>query len=304
MSKKRVSRQPKAKRLHTARSEVEAFSAGIAPEFADWPAFQLAFTDKEFLLREELRPLRLQLEALKPEMVQQDQHIEATIVFFGSARIPEPEVAQEQLAIARQAAKEDPDNEALNHLMNVAKKICDKSRYYAESRKLSHMISAARLRNRQKFKFVVMTGGGPGLMEAANRGANEANAKSIALNILLPREQNPNPYVTPELCFQFHYFAIRKLHFLLRAQAVVVFPGGFGTLDELFETLTLIQTEKMEPIPILLFGKTYCDNVINFQAMVDEGVISPKDLALFTYVETAEEAWEIICNFYHLNSSD
>lgn len=304
MPRKKTTPQPKAKRLHTARSEVEAYSAGILPEFANWPAFQVAFTDTEFLLREELRPLRLQIEALKPEMIQQDQRIESTVVFFGSARVPEPKVAQEQLAIACQDAKDDPKNKVLKQRVRIARKICEKSHYYVESRKLGRMISEARLGNGGKFKFVVMTGGGPGLMEAANRGANDVEAKSIALNILLPHEQKPNPYVTPELCFQFHYFAIRKMHFLLRAQAVVVFPGGFGTLDELFETLTLIQTEKMEPIPLLLFGKRYWDSILNFEVLVDEGVISPKDLDLFTYVESAEEAWTIICNFYDLSPRD
>lgn len=303
MPRKKAPPQPKAKRLHTARSEVEALSEKQLPECAHWPAFHVAFTDKEFLLREELRPLRLQLEALKPEMIQQDQRIEATVVVFGSARVPEPKMAREQLAVVRQAAKEDPKNAQLKQQVRIAEKICEKTYYYQESRKLGRIISEARLSNRRKFKFVVMTGGGPGLMEAANRGAYDAEAKSIALNILLPHEQRPNPYVTPELCFQFHYFAIRKMHFLLRAQAVVVFPGGFGTLDELFETLTLIQTEKMEPIPLLLFGKSYWNRIINFQALVDEGVISPKDLDLFTYVETAEEAWTAICDFYGLSPS-
>lgn len=264
----------------------------------NWKAFELAFTDKDFLLREELRSVRLQLEALKPELIQQDQQIDSTVVFFGSARIPEPSIAKKRLHIIQKRVKKNPQNTFLQRELIIAENIYHKSHYYQESQQLAKIISTAHLKDPQKFNFVVMTGGGPGVMEAANRGAYEARAKSIALNILLPQEQVPNPYVTPELCFQFHYFAMRKMHFLLRAQAIVVFPGGFGTLDELFETLTLLQTNKMKSIPLLLFGKDYWQKIVNFESLVTEGVISPEDLQLFNYVEKAEEAWQIISNFY------
>jgi uncharacterized protein (TIGR00730 family) len=213
-------------------------------------SYQLAFQDPEFLLRDALRPVRLQLELLKPELILKEQHIESTIVIFGSARILDPEGAESQLV----------------------------------------SISS----NTGKDKLVVITGGGPGIMEAANRGAHEAGMPSIGMNIVLPHEQAPNPYITPDLNFQFHYFAVRKMHLLMRAKSLVAFPGGFGTLDELFETLTLIQTHKVLPIPVLLFGKTFWDRVINFNALVEEGTISAEDLELFSYVETAEEAWEKI----------
>ena len=253
-------------------------------------SYQLAFQDPPFLLREELRPVRLQLEVLKPELILQEQHIESTVVVFGSARIPDPETAESKLVSAQAEYAKNNDDTLLAKKVEAARKGLENSRYYNEARKLGHLISI----NTGKDKLVVVTGGGPGIMEAANRGAHEAGIPSIGMNITLPHEQAPNPYITPDLNFQFHYFAIRKMHLLMRAKSLVAFPGGFGTLDELFETLTLIQTRKVKPIPVLLFGQAFWERIINFEALVEEGTISAKDLDLFVYVETAEEAWELI----------
>jgi uncharacterized protein (TIGR00730 family) len=252
----------------------------------------LAYQDDEFLLRDELRPVRLQLELLKPELILQENHIESTVVILGSARIPDPETAEAQLVSAEAEHRKNKNDTALKQKVDMARRALANSKYYEEARKLGSLISS----NTGKDMLVVITGGGPGIMEAANRGAHEAGIPSIGMNIVLPFEQAPNPYVTPELAFQFHYFAVRKMHLLMRAKALTAFPGGFGTLDELFETLTLIQTQKVAPIPVLLFGRQFWERVINFNALVEEGTISEKDLGLFRYVETAEEAWEIISN--------
>lgn len=257
------------------------------------PAYRLAFNDNDFLVREELRPVRLQLELLKPELLLSERGIDGTIGIFGSARIPEPAAARGDLERAEAAAAAAPDDTAAAKAVRVARRRLDTSRYYDEARKLGVLISNAN-KNSQRFNCVVVTGGGPGIMEAANRGAHDAGMPSIGLNIVLPFEQKPNDYITPELCFNFHYFAIRKMHFLMRAKALVVFPGGFGTLDELFESLTLIQTHKVKPFPVLIFGKDFWERVIHFEALVEEGTISPEDLNLFHYVETAEEAWNHI----------
>jgi hypothetical protein len=253
-------------------------------------SYRLAFQDPDFLLRDELRPVRLQLEVLKPELILQEQHIESTVVVFGSARIPDPETAESQLVSVQAEYAKNNNDPLLTQKLTVARKALENSRYYDEARKLGHLISI----NTGKDKLVVVTGGGPGIMEAANRGAHEAGIPSIGMNITLPHEQAPNSYITPDLNFQFHYFAIRKMHLLMRAKSLVAFPGGFGTLDELFETLTLIQTRKVYPIPVLLFGKAFWERIINFEALVEEGTISPEDLDLFVFVETAEEAWELI----------
>jgi uncharacterized protein (TIGR00730 family) len=254
------------------------------------PSYRLAFQDPDFLLQDELRPVRLQLELLKPELILQEQHIESTIVVFGSSRIKDPEIAQAQLVSAQEEYRKNNNDPVLVKKVEVARRVLENSRYYEEARKLGNLIS----RNTGKDKLVVITGGGPGIMEAANRGAHDAGIPSIGMNIVLPHEQAPNPYITPDLNFQFHYFAVRKMHLLMRAKSLVAFPGGFGTLDELFETLTLIQTRKVKPIPVLLFGQAFWERVINFNALVEEGTISAEDLALFDYVETAEEAWESI----------
>ena len=251
-------------------------------------AFRLAFTDTEFLLREELRPVRMQLELLKPELVQRAQGIESTIVIFGSARINSRESAASRLA----AAKADGDPQAVKR----AEAALAMSHFYEEARRFAALVTE---RSRHlPTPIYVVTGGGPGIMEAGNRGAFEVGGKSIGLNIVLPHEQEPNAYITPELCFQFHYFALRKMHFLMRSIALVCFPGGFGTLDELFETMTLVQTGKSRQRPILLFGRAFWQKLINFDHLVDTGMISPDDLALFHFVETAEEAWQQLAAHY------
>jgi uncharacterized protein (TIGR00730 family) len=251
-------------------------------------AYSLAFTDTDFLLREELRPVRMQLELLKPEMVQREQGVESTIVIFGSARIVAPELA----ALALQAAQAQGDNEAVRRAeSNLAM-----SRYYEEARRFAGIVTERSRSHAQP--IYVVTGGGPGIMEAGNRGAHDVGGKSIGLNIVLPHEQQPNAYITPELCFQFHYFALRKMHFLMRSIALACFPGGFGTLDELFETMTLVQTGKSRSRPILLFGRAFWERLINFEHLVETGMISAKDLGLFRFVETAEEAWEVLATHY------
>ena len=267
------------------------------------PSYRLSYTDIDFLTREELRPVRLQLELLKPELLQQEHGIDGTVVVFGGSRIPEPKVAAEELARAEKAAAADLSDPRLQRRVAVAEKVLAKSHYYEEARKLGALLSEI-CQHRPDCNLVVITGGGPGIMEAANRGAYDVGAKTMGLNIVLPHEQAPNPYITPELCFQFHYFCIRKMHFLMRAQALVAFPGGFGTLDELFETLALIQTKKIKPLPVLLFGKEFWQKVINFDFLVEEGVVSPEDLNIFQYVETAEEAATIIETFYARSKED
>jgi hypothetical protein len=251
-------------------------------------AYRLAFTDEAFLLREELRPVRMQLELLKPEMVQREHGVESTIVIFGSARIREPEVARAEL----DAALVGHDRQALRR----AETAVAMSRYYAEARRFAALVTE-RSRTHDAPIYVV-TGGGPGIMEAGNRGAHDVGGKSIGLNIVLPHEQAPNDFITPELCFQFHYFAMRKMHFVMRSIALVCFPGGFGTLDELFETLTLIQNGKSRRRPILLFGREFWERLIDFALLVDTGMIGEHDLQLFRYVETAEEAWEVLAAYY------
>ncbi|MFX0145925.1 MAG: LOG family protein [Candidatus Hodarchaeota archaeon] len=284
----------KVKRIYPSASE-GARSARLhidTPQTRS-PSYKLAFQDDEFLLRDECRPVRLQLELLKPELIQQGQNIESTIVIFGSSRILDPEVARKELEWTEAEARNDPDNSVLAQRLRKARRAVAASKYYTEARKLARLISEE-CQCGDKLTHVIITGGGPGIMEAANRGSHDAGAKSIGLNIVLPFEQAPNLYITPELSFQFHYFAIRKMHFLMRAKGLVVFPGGFGTLDEFFETLTLVQTRKIEPIPIVLFGREFWQRAIHFEVLVEEGTISPQDLDLFQYVETAEEAWEVI----------
>jgi len=247
-----------------------ATSVPVTPQTQS-PAYRLAFADDEFLVRDDLRPVRLQLELLKPELALDEQGILSTVVLFGGARIPDPVHADQ--------AK--------------APKLAELTQYYTQARELARQITQYS-QSLGGGEFVVTTGGGPGVMEAGNRGAMDAGGKSVGLNIVLPHEQAPNAYVTPELCFNFHYFAIRKMHFLMRAKAICVFPGGFGTLDELFEALTLIQTNRMAPVPFLLFGREFWNDIINWQALSDAGTISRDDLDLFKFVDTAQEAMEII----------
>ena len=266
-------------------------------------AYKLAYLDAEFMMSDELRPVRLQLELLKPEIVQQAAGIESTVVVFGSARILDPESARSAREKASEAVALNPENDNLLRALAKARQAEKNSSYYRVAREFGHQLASSSVRNGSN-QCAIITGGGPGIMEAANRGAAEAGAKTIGLNIVLPTEQAPNPYISPELCFQFHYFAIRKMHFLMRAKALVAFPGGFGTLDELFETLTLIQTQKVKRIPVLLFGRSYWERLINFDVLVEEGMISEKDLEIFHYVESAEEAYSIIANFCRREHTD
>ncbi|MEO0830574.1 MAG: LOG family protein [Pseudomonadota bacterium] len=254
-----------------AKQDIESMGQVPRTPQTEAPAYRLAFGDEEFLLRDELRPVRLQLELLKPEMLMAEAGIESTVVLFGGARIPEP------------SQKDKARTKTLAGL----------SRYYDEARSFAKQITARNLDNGST-REVVVTGGGPGVMEAGNRGAEDAGGRSIGLNIVLPHEQAPNGYVTPELCFNFHYFALRKMHFLMRAKAIAVFPGGFGTLDELFESLTLIQTGRMERVPVLLFGSEFWHSILDFEALSEAGTISAEDLDLFRFVETAEDAIKVM----------
>ena len=266
------------------------------PSLYDGPdsSYDLAFADPDFLLHPELRPVRMQLELLKPELVQREENIQSTIVMFGSARILSAEDAQARL----DASSELPAGEARDLAVRRAQRQLDMSRYYEEARSFASMVTnhSAQLDT----PIYVVTGGGPGIMEAGNRGAFEVGGKSIGLNIVLPHEQEPNPYITPRLCFQFHYFALRKMHFLMRSVALIAFPGGFGTLDELFEALTLMQTGKCRKRPVLLFGREFWTKLIDIDHLVDTGMISPDDIHLFRYVETAQEAWDTLRNEYGL----
>ncbi|UIJ45773.1 LOG family protein [Sphingomonas cannabina] len=270
-----------------AEQDAETARKGISTPQTEHPAYRLAFQDMDFLLREDLRPVRFQLELLKPQLLLDEANIASTFVFYGSARIPAPDKAEALVAAA-------PEGEA----KRIAESLAAKSRYYEVARELARLASGFPVDEAGKRHFVVCSGGGPSIMEAANRGAADVGAETIGLNIVLPHEQAPNQYVTPRLSLQFHYFALRKMHFLLHARALAAFPGGFGTFDELFELLTLIQTGKIAPIPVLLYGREFWERVVNFPGLCEEGVISPRDLSLFTYVETAEEGWDVVRAFY------
>jgi len=270
-----------------ARQDAEKAKTGVSTPQTETPAYRLAFQDMDFLLREDLRPVRFQLELLKPELILEEANIASTFVFYGSARIPEPAKAQAMLDLAQ------GDEARL-----IAERLVAKSHYYDVARELAGLASRFPNDEAGKRHFVVCSGGGPSIMEAANRGAAEAGHESIGLNIVLPHEQAPNPYVTPSLSMQFHYFALRKMHFLLHARALAAFPGGFGTFDELFELLTLIQTGKISPIPVLLYGRDFWTRVVNFEALVEEGVVSRRDLNIFKFVETAQEGWDVVRDFY------
>jgi uncharacterized protein (TIGR00730 family) len=276
-----------------AKQEADRAKGGVSTPQTQDPAYRLAFQDMDFLLREDLRPVRFQLELLKPELVIDEAGIASTFVMYGSARIPAPDKAQAVL----DAATDDASRK-------IAERLVAKSKYYEVARELGRLASSFPVDTDGQRHFVVCSGGGPSIMEAANRGACDVGAESIGLNIVLPHEQAPNPYVTPRLSLQFHYFALRKMHFLLHARALAAFPGGFGTFDELFELLTLIQTGKIQPIPVLLYGKEFWQRVVNFEALVEEGVVSAKDLDIFTYCETAEEGWECVQRFYQDRSLD
>lgn len=263
----------------------------------DSPSYLLAEEDIELLKRDELRPARLQLELLKPELAFRENRIDSTIVVFGGTRIVERGIAEERLAEARRNLEAAPDDPELQRRVRRAERVLAKSDYYEVAREFARIVSGTCQLGGVR-ELVIVTGGGPGIMEAGNRGAFEIGAQSIGLNITIPREQVPNPYITPQLCFQFHYFALRKMHFLMRARAMVAFPGGYGTLDELFETLTLIQTGKMDRIPIVLVGRTYWSRLIDFEYLVEEGTIDPEDAELMAYADTAEEIWDRIRDFH------
>lgn len=268
-------------RFRDARQDRNSVSETPQTDQSRAPAYRLAFADDEFMCRDELRPVRLQLELLKPEMLMDEAGVDSTIVMFGGARIPEP--AQKDTA--------------------RTKTLADLSAFYDEARSFARIMTERSLAGNGRDNIVV-TGGGPGVMEAGNRGASDAGGRSMGLSIVLPHEQAPNAYVTPELCFNFHYFAIRKMHFLMRARAICVFPGGFGTLDEMFEALTLIQTGRMEMVPFLLFGKDFWTSIINWDALADAGTISEADLDLFRFVDSAQEAVEVLDGWADVKKRD
>ncbi len=277
-------------RLADAWAELQNHAARGKPLGAD--SCRLAFADPEFLLRRETRGIRFQLEMLKPDLDQAAQGIHSTVVVFGSARFCSPEAAQ---ALMQQAQRsDDPD------ALAVAQRKQRNAHYYEQARLFARLVASYSAQLPSAEQLFIATGGGPGIMEAANRGANEMGALTVGLNIALPHEQGPNPYITPSLSFKFHYFALRKMHFMMRAKALVAFPGGFGTLDELFEVITLVQTRKVKPVPIVLFGSEYWKRLFNPQVMIEEGVIAEADLALFSYVDEPQQAWNVIRNFYGL----
>jgi uncharacterized protein (TIGR00730 family) len=259
----------------------------LAPE-----SNRLAFADPEFLLRRETRGIRFQLEMLKPDLAQQEHGIEHTVVVFGSARFQSQEKAQKTLEAAQSSG--------LAIDIKRAEALVRNAHFYEQARAFGHLVAQYSANKHNPNKLFICTGGGPGIMEAANRGASEAGGISVGLNIALPHEQTPNPYITPELSFKFHYFALRKMHFMMRAKALVAFPGGFGTMDELFETLTLVQCKKAKPVPIVLFGTDYWKKVFHPEMMMEEGVIAEEDLQLFRFVDSVEDAWEVIRAFYAL----
>ena len=269
----------------------------------DSPTYRLAYEDIDLLGQDDLRPLRLQLELLKPERILREQGVHSTVVVFGSARVSDAVTARHRLAALEQQAGTMPGNPTLGRELALARRRVEQARHYEEAQRFAQRISA-RFQQEGRCDFVVITGGGPGIMEAANRGAFDAGARSIGLNITLPHEQAPNPYMCPELAFRFHYFALRKMHFLLHAKGLVAFPGGYGTLDELFEVLTLIQTGKMQRIPVVLVGRDFWSRAVDFDLLLDEGYVSPSDLDLFTCVDKAEEIIGALERFYVDRATD
>ena len=277
-------------RLADAWAELANHAGAGQPLRAD--AYRLAFADPEFLLRREARGVRFQLEMLKPDLEQTAQGIESTVVVFGSARFCSPEEADADLREAQLSGN--------SSALAVAQRKLRNAHYYDQARLFARLVATYSATRPLPEQLFIATGGGPGIMEAANRGAHEMGALTVGLNIALPNEQRPNPYITPSLSFKFHYFALRKMHFMMRAKALVAFPGGFGTLDELFEVITLVQTRKAKPVPIVLFGSEYWNRLFNLNVMIEEGVITEQDLALFSYVDEPQAAWDVIRNFYGL----
>ena len=288
--KKHPPQQLTERRLADAWAELQSHADLGNPLEAN--AYRLAFADPEFLLRRETRGIRFQLEMLKPDLDQAEQGIDNTVVVFGSARFCAPEEAQKMFADATKSG----DLEALR----LAERQMRNAHYYNQARLFARLVATFSIHRRREERLFIATGGGPGIMEAANRGAHEVGAMSVGLNIALPHEQSANRYVTPTLSFKFHYFALRKMHLMMRAKALIAFPGGFGTLDELFEVITLVQTKKSKPVPIILFGTEYWKRLINTDVLIEEGVISPEDMDLITYVDDAQLTWDVITSFYGL----
>ena len=290
-------------RFPSAAEDVQRFrNSHLATPQSSSPAYRLAYADADFILTDEMRPVRLLLELSKPELTLQQHNIHHTIVIFGSARILDPDTAANNLSAVDEKLRLQPADSLLLTARQKAIKDLDKSRYYSEARRLAEKITRESCAHNLP-RLHIITGGGPGIMEAANRGAADAGGESIGLNITLPQEQRPNPFITPDLCFQFHYFAMRKMHFLMRAQALVIFPGGFGTLDELLETLTLVQTRKIQALPIIAFDRQYWESLLNFDLLVDEGMISAEDRNLIQFVDSADAAWAIVRDFISNNDA-
>jgi uncharacterized protein (TIGR00730 family) len=289
-----IGKDPDSRNFPSAADDAKTarLTPAVTPQLSS-PSYRLAFDDEAFLLRDELRPVRLLLELSKPELILTEHQVRNTVVIFGSARTLSRTQAEALVQVAEENVQKNPADITFRSALTQAKRDLRQAENYETAQALARMITERSVQE-QTLPLHVVTGGGPGIMEAANRGAHDAGGQSVGLNIVLPREQEPNPYITPELCFRFHYFAMRKMHFLMRARALVAFPGGFGTLDELFEALTLIQTGKIKPLPVLLFDRNYWQKLINWDLLVDDGMISPEDLTLFTYVDSVEEAWELI----------
>ncbi len=271
-------------------------------DLRDHPSYRLSFADDDFLMQDELRHVRLQLEYLKPQLILEQHQIQATVVVFGSARFLSPEQAELLVQQAQQQLDQRPDDPDAQLQLKTAQRQLKNSSYYQAAEEFAALVTRHSQQQPEQ-SLMIISGGGPGVMEAANKGASLAGGQSIGLNIVLPHEQKPNPYITPEFCFRFHYFAIRKMHFLQRARALVAFPGGFGTLDELFETLTLLQTGKATTVPVILYDKSFWTRLINFDLLVEEGLIKPEDLELIQFVDTPEQAWQAICQCYQLGQS-
>jgi uncharacterized protein (TIGR00730 family) len=281
--------------LSSARESTEQQSQDLL----DHPSYRLAFTDDDFLMQDELRHVRLQLEYLKPQLILEQNQIKATVVVFGSARFVSRQQAEQMVDEASSLLAKTPKSLELQQRLKVAQRQLKNSVYYEAAAEFSRLVTEHSQHCPDR-ALMIISGGGPGVMEAANKGAYEAGGKSIGLNIVLPHEQKPNPYITPEFCFRFHYFAIRKMHFLQRARALVAFPGGFGTLDELFETLTLLQTGKANTVPVILYDKNFWTRLINFELLVEEGLIRAEDMQLIQFVDTPQQAWQAICHCYQL----
>ncbi len=269
----------------------------LVGELTRSPSYRLAYEDSEFLDSDEARPVRLQLELMKPDTFLRRHNVRSTVVVFGSTRIPPPAQANARLEELLRQERERPQDESLQAAIILARTRVRQSRYYEEARRFASVMSR-QFQHEHRRDFVVLTGGGPGIMEAANRGAHDVGARTVGLNITLPQEQTPNPYITPDLCFRFHYFGLRKMHFLLRARALVAFPGGYGTMDELFEALTLIQTRKIQRIPVVLVGRSFWERAVDFEFLVEEGVIAAADAGLFTLVDSADEAVVLLQDYY------